>query len=53
MPHPHARLDLQHVLQRIYDAAGYEDYIYEGLPQPRLSPEDAAWAAEFLPTQTT
>jgi hypothetical protein len=44
-----ARLDLQAVLDRIYDAAGYQDYIYEGQPQPRLSVEDEAWARQFLP----
>jgi hypothetical protein len=33
----------------VYDGAGYEDYIYLGNPQPALRPEDAAWAAGFLP----
>ena len=44
-----ARLDLQEVLHRIYDAAGYEDYIYRGQPQPRLKEDDAAWARSFVP----
>jgi Protein of unknown function (DUF4058) len=44
-----AHLDLKVVLDRIYDAAGYEDYLYEGEPQPRLGPEDAAWARQFVP----
>jgi hypothetical protein len=48
-PHADARLDLQGLLHRIYDAAGYEDYIYRGPPQPRLSAEDAAWAQQFVP----
>jgi hypothetical protein len=48
-PDPDARLDLQQVLHRIYDAAGYEDYIYASTPQPQLSAEDAAWAQQFLP----
>jgi hypothetical protein len=48
-PHPDARLDLQQVLDRIYDAAGYEDYIYQQEPQPRLSPEAVAWAQQFVP----
>jgi hypothetical protein len=48
-PHADVQLDLQEVLHRIYDAAGYEDDIYEGQPQPRLSPEDAAWAQPFVP----
>jgi hypothetical protein len=47
-PHADARLDLQQVLQRVYDAAGYEDYIYRGQPQPQLNPEDAAWAQQIL-----
>ena len=45
-----ARLDLQEVLHRIYDAAGYAYYIYTGEPEPLLSAEDAAWARQFLPT---
>ncbi len=43
-----AQLDLQAILHRQYDAAGYEDYIYEGAPDPPLSPEDAAWAQTLL-----
>jgi hypothetical protein len=39
-----ARLDLQEVLHRIYDAAGYEYHIYSGPPEPLLSGEDANWA---------
>ncbi len=48
-PDADAQLDLQALLHRIYDAAGYEDDIYTGEPQPRLSSEDADWAREFLP----
>lgn len=48
-PHPDARLDLQQVLDRVYDAAGYEDYIYRGTPQPALRPEDEPWARQLLP----
>jgi hypothetical protein len=44
-----ARLDLQQVLHRIYDAAGYAYYIYNGPAEPSLSGEDATWAATFLP----
>jgi hypothetical protein len=43
-PDSDARLDLQEALHRLYDAAGYEDYIYSGAPQPPLHPDDAAWA---------
>ena len=48
-PHPDARLDLQAVLHRLYDAAGYEEYVYTGTPQPPLSPEDEGWARQFVP----
>jgi hypothetical protein len=43
---PDATIDLQPLLGGVYDAAGYEDYIYRGTPQPPLHPEDAAWAKE-------
>jgi len=42
-----ASLDLQAVLQRAYDAAGYRHYIYEGTPKPPLSEADQAWAVEL------
>jgi hypothetical protein len=48
-PHGDARLDLQKILHRIYDAAGYEDYIYLGQPQPRLTQDRASWAKQFVP----
>jgi hypothetical protein len=51
-PDSDARLDLQQVLHRICDAAGYEDYIYSSTPQPQLSAEDAAWAQQFVPRRT-
>jgi hypothetical protein len=47
-PDSPARLDLQVVLNRIYDSAGYEDYIYRNRPQPPLSGEDEAWAREVV-----
>ncbi len=46
---PDVKLDLQQLLNRVYDAAGYEVYIYTGEPEPPLSAEDAAWARQFLP----
>jgi hypothetical protein len=49
-PDADARLDLQEALNNLYDAAGYEDYIYTGAPQPPLHPDDAAWARQFLPS---
>ncbi len=51
-PHPDAQLDLQAVLHRVYDAAYYCDYIYDGSPWPRLSEEDAAWAREVATGST-
>ena len=48
-PHPDARLDLQALLDRIYDAAGYPLYIYEGTPSPGLAPDEAEWSRAFLP----
>ncbi|MCY2988823.1 MAG: DUF4058 family protein [Planctomycetota bacterium] len=46
-PDDDARLDLQAVLQRVYDAAGYRHYVYEGSPKPPLPKADQAWAAEL------
>lgn len=45
---PDARLDLQEVLHRVYDAARYRSWIYAGHPEPALGPEDAAWAAGLI-----
>lgn len=47
-PHPDARLDIQELVHRIYDAAGYMDYIYSGRPSPPLHPADAEWAEGIL-----
>ena len=43
-----ARVDLQEILHHVYDAAGYDDFIYAGRPSPQLSPRDANWARSFL-----
>lgn len=45
---PDATLDLQALLHRTYDAAGYADYIYAGLPEPPLHPADAEWARGLI-----
>lgn len=45
-------LDLQAILDRIYDAAGYEMYIYDEEPEPRLAPADAAWAKNIMSKAT-
>jgi hypothetical protein len=44
-----ASLNVKAILDQVYDAKGYADYIYAGPPEPRLAPDDAAWAAQFLP----
>lgn len=46
------RLDLQALLHRIYDAAGYQYHIYTAPPVPALAPADTAWAQQFLPPAT-
>ncbi|MBC7820942.1 MAG: DUF4058 family protein, partial [Planctomycetaceae bacterium] len=40
---PDASLDLQALLHEVYDAAGYEDYLYSTPPEPPLSAEHAEW----------
>lgn len=49
-PDPNVSLDLQAVLHRVYDAADYGKYIYGEAPQPPLSPSDAAWAQQLVPS---
>ncbi|WP_439630709.1 DUF4058 family protein [Gemmata sp.] len=48
-PDPDATLDLKAVVDRVYDEGRYANYVYGGPPEPRLAPDDAAWAAPFLP----
>jgi len=48
--HPDAHLDLQALLHRVYDEAGYAFYIYDGPPEPPLSPDEEAWTRTRLPT---
>ena len=45
---PDLKLDLQEALHRVYDAAGYEDYIYLNEPKPPLAAEDNAWARSLI-----
>ena len=47
---PDAHVDLQEILDHVYDATGYEDFIYAGRPDPPLSSRDAAWARTFVPS---
>ena len=49
-PDPDATLNLKAVLDQAYDGGRYGNYIYSGPPEPRLSPDDAAWATAYLPT---
>jgi hypothetical protein len=44
-----ATLDLKAAIDQMYDGGRYGNYIYSGSPEPRLAPDDAAWAATFLP----
>ncbi len=46
---PDGRVDLQNVLHQAYDGPGYENFIYDGSPEPPLSAEDAEWAGGFVP----
>ena len=41
---PDATLNLQALLHEVYDAAGYEDYLYDTPPELPLPEADAAWA---------
>ena len=43
-----AILDLQSALHQVYDAAGYQDYIYANAPTPPLQGADAAWAHRVI-----
>jgi hypothetical protein len=47
-PHGDVPLDLQDVLDRIYDTSSYADYLYEGSPEPPLKPDDEQWAIGLL-----
>ncbi len=53
-PDPDARVDLQAVLNLVYDRAKYRYRVYSAKPRPPLMPEDARWAeaivAEHLAT---
>ena len=51
-PHPDASLNLKLLIDQIYDGGRYGNYIYSGPPEPLLSPDDAVWAAGFLPQKS-
>jgi len=45
-------LDIKSVIDRLYDQSSLADRVYSGVPEPRLTPDDMAWAAQFLPSPT-
>lgn len=45
-----ATLDLQAALHQVYDAAGYEGYIYASEPIPPLQGADVEWARRLIAT---
>jgi hypothetical protein len=47
---PDVKVDLQDLLNSTYDAGGFSRYIYDGEPEPALSPEDAEWARKLVPS---
>lgn len=47
---PEPTLDILAPLHRVYDLARYGERVYRWKPEPRLSPENAAWATELLTT---
>jgi Protein of unknown function (DUF4058) len=49
---PDVTLNLKAAIDEMYDGGRYANYIYSGPPEPRLAPEDAAWAAMYLPQPT-
>lgn len=43
-----AKLDLKPLIEQVHDALGFADYIYTGLPEPRLPPDEQDWVNERL-----
>ena len=43
-----ARLDLHERLQSTYNDDGYENFIYDNEPEPRLTPTEREWAKTVL-----
>jgi hypothetical protein len=48
LPDASVSLDLQQVFDRVYDEAGYIDYIYRNPPQPALRETEANWAKRLV-----
>ena len=51
-PDAPVKLDLQAILNRVYDEADYGKYIYAETPEPELVKEDLKWAQQYLPRGT-
>ena len=49
---PEIALNLKVVLDLVYDRGAYQNYLFDEPPEPLLAPDDAAWAAQFVPTPT-
>jgi hypothetical protein len=47
-PVPLVDLELQALMNLVYDRASYQDYIYQGAPVPALGAEDLAWAQALI-----
>ncbi len=45
---PEVSLDLQSILDQVYDDGGYDRYIYDLTPVPPLGDIDKAWAASLM-----
>ena len=50
---PDATLDLQAILNKVYDEGGFAFSIYDGEPEPALDEEDSAWARELSGAKAT
>ena len=47
-----AQVDPRYIVkidEHIYIKAHYQTYIYDGAPDPPLTPHDEVWARQFLP----
>jgi hypothetical protein len=50
-PDADVSLDLKQVIDQVHDGGRYGNDIYSRSPEPRLSPDDDAWARGFVPQQ--
>ena len=48
-PDPDVSLNLKNILDRVYDGAAYEKFIYLTPPQPALNADQEQWARDYLP----